>query len=49
LRLAEEEDQPPYCPLEALPKGSVWEYLQSRSGEDEIWLKDENFKVKCVR
>ena len=50
LKLEEEElDSTPFCPFEASPKGTVWEYLQSRSGEDEIWLKDEQFKIKCIR
>ena len=48
LKLSEEEELGPYCPFDSPPKGSVWEYLQSRSGEDEIWLKDDNFKIKCV-
>ena len=29
-------------------KYPVWEYLQSRSGEDEIWLKDDIFDFVCI-
>ena len=25
-----------------------WEYLQSKKGEDEIWLKDDIFDVVCI-
>merc|ERR1712141_889202 len=36
------------CPNHIPPNGIRWEYLQSRNGEDEIWLKDSNFKIDCV-
>ena len=36
------------CPNHLPPNGIRWEYLQSRNGEDEIWLKDSNFKIDCV-
>ena len=26
----------------------VWEYLQSKNGEDEIWLKDDIFDAVCI-
>ena len=26
----------------------VWEYIQSRKGEDEIWLKDPVFDFVCI-
>ena len=25
-----------------------WEYLQSKKGEDEIWLKDDIFDFECI-
>ena len=25
-----------------------WEYLQSKKGEDEIWLKDDIFDFVCI-
>ena len=27
---------------------TVWEYLQGRNNEDEIWLKDANFRIHCI-
>lgn len=38
----------PFCPTQIPPEGTVWEYLQGRNDEDEIWLKDANFKIQCV-
>ena len=38
----------PFCPMQTPPEGTVWEYLQGRNGDDEIWLKDANFKIHCV-
>lgn len=37
-----------FCPTQTPPEGNRWEYLQSRNGEDEIWLKDDKFKIYCV-
>ena len=37
-----------FCPNQRPPRGIRWEYLQSRNGEDEIWLKDNNFRIECV-
>lgn len=37
-----------FCPTNRPPEGAVWEYLQSRSGEEEIWLKDDVFKITCI-
>jgi len=37
-----------FCPTQAPPEGNKWEYIQSRNGEDEIWLKDDIFKIYCV-
>ena len=36
------------CPNQRPPRGIKWEYLQSRNGEDEIWLKDDIFRIECV-
>ena len=38
----------PFCPTQQPPEGTVWEYLQGRNNEDEIWLKDANFRIHCV-
>jgi len=35
------------CPIRKAPN-TVWEYLQQRNGEDEIWLKDDIFSVQCI-
>ena len=37
-----------FCPTQRPIEGTVWEYLQGRNGEDEIWLKDSNFRIHCV-
>ena len=37
-----------FCPTQSPPEGNKWEYIQSRNGEDEIWLKDDIFKIYCV-
>ncbi len=37
-----------FCPIGKPQEGAVWEYLQSRNGEDEIWLKDQDFHIVCV-
>ena len=37
-----------FCPNQRPPRGIKWEYLQSRNGEDEIWLKDDIFRIECV-
>ena len=37
-----------FCPMQKPPEGAVWEYLQGRNGEDEIWLKDDKFRIHCV-
>ena len=36
------------CPIRKAPN-TVWEYLQQRNGEDEIWLKDDIFSVQCIQ
>lgn len=38
----------PFCPTQQPPEGTVWEYLQGRNNEDEIWLKDANFRIHCI-
>ena len=43
-----EEKPKQFCPTGPPPEGAVWEYLHSRNGEDEIWLKDAIFEAKCV-
>ena len=35
------------CLIRKAPN-TVWEYLQQRNGEDEIWLKDDIFSVQCI-
>ena len=37
-----------FCPTQQPPEGTVWEYLQGRNNEDEIWLKDANFRIHCI-
>jgi len=49
LKIKEEKRPSLYCPFGQPPKGSVWEYLQSKNGEDEIWLKDDSFRIKCIK
>jgi len=28
--------------------GWEWEYLQSKKGEKEVWLRDLELKVECI-
>jgi len=41
----------PTCPLDTpidKEKGWEWEYLQSKKGEKEVWLRDLDLKVECI-
>lgn len=45
----EEEKVDYYEEEELLPMEKVgWEYLQSKRGEHEVWLKDYEIEVKCI-
>jgi len=43
LSSAEEND----CPFDWQP-GEEWEYLQSKKGEKEVWLRDTDLKIECI-
>jgi len=41
----------PTCPLDTpidKERGWEWEYLQSKKGEKEVWLRDLDLKVECI-
>lgn len=41
------DDETTDCPFE-WKEEEEWEYLQSKKGEKEVWLRDTNLKIECL-